>query len=159
MFSHSPVKTGGLSVIGYLFPAFSWLVTYCSRPASSMGYFLNTAPHRLARPRDRVTWHHHMTAHSREPLAENIDNRGTYSAARRRWWCRRVSSSPSPDWPEPRWCNLIGRLRRKVQQKNTMPSFQYVCDATILFYYTLALTHEYILHTLLSPLELLYPVQ
>lgn len=34
----------------HLFPAFSWLVTYCRRPANSMGYFLNTAPHRLARP-------------------------------------------------------------------------------------------------------------
>lgn len=34
----------------HLFPAFSWLVTYCSKPANSMGYFLKTAPQRLARP-------------------------------------------------------------------------------------------------------------
>lgn len=37
----------------YLFPAFNWLATYWSRPASSIGYFLKTAPQKLARPKVR----------------------------------------------------------------------------------------------------------
>ena len=126
IFSHISRKDRWASVTGYLFPAFSWLVTYWSSPASSMGYFLNTAPHRLARPRDRVTWHHHTAANTESQSAERIDNRGTYSAARRRWLCRRVSSFPSPDWPEPRWCNLIGRLRKTMQKtKQCVPSYMY----------------------------------
>lgn len=33
-----------------LFPALSWLVTYCSKQMSSIGYFLNTVPQNTARP-------------------------------------------------------------------------------------------------------------
>lgn len=36
----------------HLLPAFSWFVTYCRRPANSMGYFRKTAPQRLARPEE-----------------------------------------------------------------------------------------------------------
>ena len=111
----------------YLFPAFSWLVTYWRRPASSIGYFLNTAPHRLARP-----WLTSGTGVGQTLITTS--NRflffcmhiewcdcctvtgwlteATYFEAMRRWWCRHASSSLSRDWPEPQWCNLKTELRR-----------------------------------------------
>lgn len=112
----------------HLFPAFSWLVTYWRRPASSIGYFLNTAPHRLARPwlTSGKCFYFIKTSNSWSPetwklmlkvLSNNtVHFKATYSEATRIWWCRHASSSPSQDWPELQWCNLKTELRRMAQK-------------------------------------------